>query len=436
VSLPVPNPAEHRQRLLAALGDDEAVLLVGAPHRTRSHDTEHRYRQQSDVWWLTGWPDPDVVVLIRPGQQPFTMFVQARDREQETWTGRRHGPEGAKARFGADVAWPIEDLDTQLPRLLQGVSTLHYAFGVDAAMDVRVQQAIGRAAKAARRNGLDVPETFASPARLIHELRLMKTESELALMRAAAAITAEAHVELMRMGRPGVNEHTLDAHLELAFRRSGGTGPGYTNIVAAGDNATILHYIENRDVIEDGELVLVDAGCEVAHYTADVTRTWPANGRFTPIQRAAYEHVLDAQRLCIEALRPGATWLAMHETAIRRLTEGMIDLGLLSGDVDDLIREEKFKKYYMHGTGHWLGIDVHDCGAYARGGRSREMAAGMVVTVEPGLYVPADDLEAPAELRGLGIRIEDDVLITPDGHEVLTAACPKSVADLEATCAR
>lgn len=435
-STPVPRAdfAAHRARLLARLDEDEAVLLFGSPERTRSNDTEYRYRPDSDVWWLTGWRQPEVAVFLRPGDTPLTMFVQARDPEAETWTGRRPGPEGAEARHGADAAFPMSDLAGELPRLLQGVRRLHHAFGRNAAHDRLLMRSIRKAAKAARKNGLDVPTTFHSPDHLVHELRLVKSEDELALLREAARRTCAVHTELMRTGRAGVGEDELERRLEAAFRGRGGTGPGYTPICAAGDNATILHYIDNDDVLEPGELVLVDAGGEVGFYTADVTRTWPVDGRFTPIQRQAYEIVLAAQHAAIDTCRPGRTFAEVHDAAVRVLTQGMVDLGLLEGDVDALIEDESFKRYYMHGTSHWLGLDVHDVGLYAREGRSRELGPGMVLTVEPGLYVPVDDEDAPEALRGLGIRIEDDIHVTEGDPEVLTAACPTDVDAIEEIC--
>jgi len=429
--------AAHRRAVLERLGDDEAMLLFGNPSHTRSHDTEFRYRPSSDVWWLTGFPEPACAVFLRPGREPYTLFVQARNPEMETWTGRRHGPEGARAVFGADAAWPIDDLADTLVRLLQGVRTLHVDLGHHPANDALVMGAIARVGKAARRNGLETPTAFVSPARTLHEVRLRKSEAEIAILRRAAAMSAEAHVACMRLGAPGVNEAALDAALEHAFRATGGSGAGYNNIVAAGDNATILHYVENNDTIEDGELVLVDAGGEIGFYTADITRTWPANGQFSAIQARAYAHVLAAQEAAIDQVRVGRRFSDVHDAAVRRLVEGMVDLGLVSGPVDKALRGTAWKRYYMHGTSHWLGLDVHDVGAYLDvDGRSRTLEPGMVLTVEPGLYVAIDDDKAPAELRGLGIRIEDDVLVTEADPDVLTAACPKAIHDLEAVCAR
>ena len=429
--------AAHRRAVLDRLGDDEAMLLFANPARTRSHDTEFRYRPSSDVWWLTGFPEPACAVFLRPGREPFTLFVQARNPEMETWTGRRQGPGGARDRFGADAAYAIDDLADTLVRLLQGVRTLHYEAGQDAANDALVTGAIARVGKAARRNGLFTPSAFVSPSRTLHELRLKKSEGELDLLRRAAELSAQAHLACMRLGAPGVNEALLDATLEHAFRATGGTGAGYNNIVAAGDNATILHYVENDDTIEDGELVLVDAGGEVGFYTADITRTWPANGRFSEIQARAYAHVLAAQEASIAEVRVGRRFSDVHDAAVRRLVEGMIDLDLIPGPLDKALRGTAWKRYYMHGTSHWLGLDVHDVGAYLDDdGHSRALSPGMVLTVEPGLYVAADDDKAPAALRGLGIRIEDDVLVTDGAPEVLTRACPKSIADLEAACKR
>jgi Xaa-Pro aminopeptidase len=434
--LPKPDFRAHRAALLDRLGPEEAVLLIGARTRIRNSDTEHRYRPDSDVWWLTGWPDPEVAVFLRPGEAPLTLFVQPRDREMEIWVGRRAGPEGAREQFGADQAFPFDALEAELGRLLQGVSVLHYAFAVQPDVDALLMRAIRKAAKAARRNGLSVPETFHAPSHLLHELRLHKLPDEIAVMRAAGELTGRAHRRVMELGAPGTREHVLDASLEAAFRSEGGTGPGYTSIVAAGDNACVLHYVTNSDVIEDGELVLVDAGGEVAHYTADVTRTWPANGTFTEAQRAVYDAVLEAQLAAIAMCKPGSTFDEVHQTAVHALTRSMVTLGLLQGEVDALIRDEKYKRYYMHGTGHWLGLDVHDVGVYGRHGQSRVLAPGMVLTVEPGLYIQPDDTEAPEHLRGIGVRIEDDVLITATGHEVLTASAPKLPDELERICAR
>ncbi len=431
---PEPDFAAHRTALLKSLAPDEAVLLLGSKHHIRNGDAEYRYRPHSDVFWLTGWEDPDVAVFLRPGDEAFTLFVQPKNKEREIWTGRRAGPDGARKQYGADAAFPISQLAKELPRLVQGVSKLHYAFALDPDTDALLMKSISTAARAARRNGLEVPETFHSPSRLLHELRLHKTESEVAVMREAARITGIAHRVAMADTQPGGFEYEIASLVDWTFKKNGGTGAGYESIVAGGANATILHYIRNRDELKDGDLLLIDAGCEYRYYTADVTRTFPVNGTFTEPQKRVYEWVLKSQLAAIELARTGHSFMEMHDAAIRVLTEGMVDLGLLSGDVDDLIKNDDFKKYYMHGTGHWLGLDVHDVGAYARDGGSRALQPGMVVTVEPGLYIAADDEDAPKELRGIGIRIEDDVLVTAGEPDVLTADIPKTVAEVEAAC--
>jgi len=426
--------AAHRARLLSHLAEDEAVLLFGGPHHLRNSDAEYRYRCDSDIYWLSGWEDPEVAVFLRPGEEPFTLFCQARDPEREQWTGIRPGPEGAIERWDADAAYPIDALAEHLPRLLQGVATLHYAFGRDHQQDLLLLGAIAKASKAARDNGLDVPETFQSPRLLLHELRLRKNEEELALLREASRITVKAHRAAMAWAAPGRSESEVESLIDFIFRREGGTGPGYTTIVASGANACVLHYISNADEIRDGDLVLIDAGCEYGYYTADITRTFPANGTFTEPQRRIYELVLKAQLAAIDEARAGRPYIAMHDAAVRVLTEGMVALGLLQGEVDTLIQEQTYKKYYVHGTGHWLGLDVHDVGAYGRKGESRALEPGMVCTVEPGLYIPPGDEEAPEEYRGIGIRIEDDVLVTEGEPEILTAGVPKTVEEVEAAC--
>jgi len=425
--------ADHRARLFDLLDADDAVLLFGAPHHIRNGDAEFKYRPNSDVFYLTGWEAPDVAVLIRPGaDHPFVMFVAGRDPAMETWTGRRWGPGGAKSRFGADEAYLYSALAEKLPDLVQGYRNLHYRFADDSDLDQLLIGALKSARRKARRNGMEVPDAFIDPARLLHELRLFKDPLEIEAMQRAADLTCAAHCAAMRATADGVMEFEIESIIDHTFRVGGGLGPGYTSIVGGGVNATILHYIQNNAALRAGDLVCVDAGCEYGFYTADVTRTWPVNGTFSADQAAIYQVVLDAQKAAIGQAVEGNTMRSVHQKAVRVLTEGMVKLGLLSGDVDDLIADEKFKKYYMHGTSHWLGLDVHDVGAYYTAGESRVLAPGMVITVEPGLYVAEDEEDAPAALRGIGIRIEDDVLITPGGNRVLTEAIPKTIADVEA----
>jgi len=315
-----------------------------------------------------------------------------------------------------------------------GPHELHHALGLDDQLDKMVGAALVRLRKLEKK-GKRPPRAVIDPSAGLHELRLHKRPEELATMRKAAQISSEAHVLAMKAGKPGAFEHELEAIINFEFRRRGGNGPGYTTIVGAGENATILHYIENRCAIADGDLVLVDAGCEYDHYTADITRTWPASGRFSPAQRRVYELVLAVQKQAVAMAQPGATIDEIHERCVKGLTEGMVALGLLEGPAADRIADGTYKKFYMHGTSHWLGLDVHDVGAYTRSGKARPLAAGMVITVEPGLYIAKDAADVPAEYRGIGIRIEDDVAITDSGNEVLTAMCPKEIDELEAICA-
>ena len=422
---------------MQAIGPSGVLVVRSLPERLRNGDAMFPFRQHSDVVYLTGFVEPSTTLVLRPGAESerVVMFVRPRDPEMEVWDGRRAGLEGARERYGADAAYPAAELAQRLPELLANHEELHYALGLDAEMDLLVASSIARLRKTEKK-GKRPPRAVVDPRITLHELRLHKRPEEIAALRRASEITSEAHVAAMLAGKPGTNEHELEAIINYTFRRMGSGGPGYASIVGSGANATILHYIENERVIEDGDLVLVDAGGEFDHYTADITRTWPANGRFSPAQRRVYEIVLATQKSAIELAVPGATVDQIHDHCVRQLTAGMIELGLLSGSVDDRIADSAYRKFYMHGTSHWLGLDVHDVGAYTRDGKARPLAAGMVITVEPGLYIAADAADVPAELRGIGVRIEDDVAITATGHDVLTASCPKEIAQLEELCRR
>jgi len=431
--------AEVVRRMRELSPGPSVAVFPATPVATRNHDVEHPYRAESDLFWLTGFEEPEAVAVLSTDGNPLTLFVRPRDREREIWNGRRAGVEGAKTVFGADQAFTIDELDKELPGLVGAAKTLYYRLGsVDAAFDAR----IGRLLQGLRmrgRSGAGAPLRIEDPGQIVHELRLHKSADELRAMRKAVELTRKAHVAAMAAGRPGTHEYELQALLEREFRGGGGRGWGYYPIVAAGANATVLHYNDNADEIRDGDLVLIDAGAEVDLYTADVTRTFPASGRFSPIQREAYSLVLAAADEAMAVVRPGETLDGLHERAVRVLTRGMVKLGLLpgDGDVDQLIKEGAFRHYYMHRTSHWLGLDVHDAGSYrGSNGDPRRLEPGMVFTIEPGLYVAADDDKAPAELRGLGIRIEDDILVTESGYENLTAAVPRNVADVEAACRR
>jgi Xaa-Pro aminopeptidase len=361
------------------------------------------------------------------------MFVRPRDPAAETWTGRRAGIEGAVRDYGAGAAFPSTELDTRLPEILSGVDELHFPFGREPTLDTMVTRTLGRM-RSAERRGRRAPTRLVDARLTVHELRLIKTPDEVEVQRRAAAITAEAHTAAMRAARPGVNEGEIEALIDYTFRRRGGTGPGYPTIVGGGANATILHYVENNAPLAAGQLLLVDAGCEVDGYTADVTRTYPVGGRFTEPQRRLYEAVLESQIAAVEAVKPGATIDGIHEQVVVALTRGLVNLGLLSGEVPALVESGAYKPFYMHRTSHWLGIDVHDVGFYSEEGVARPLVPGMVLTIEPGLYV-AEDADVPAEYRGLGVRIEDDILVTSTGHDNLTRDTPKTVAELEALTA-
>jgi len=427
--------AARRDALMQAIGPSAVAVVRSLPERLRNGDSFHPFRQISDLLYLTGFAEPDATLILRPGaeKERVVMFVRPRDPEMEVWDGRRAGIDGAKTQYGADAAYPASELPQRFGELIANCEELHFSLGLDDEMDLLVTHSIAKLRKTEKR-GKRPPRAVIDPNVAIHELRLHKRPEEIAAMREAAAISCEAHVAAMKAGKPGAGEHELEALINYTFRRKGGTAPGYATIVGAGENATILHYIENRCAIADGDLVLVDAGCEYHGYTADITRTWPANGRFTEAQRRVYQIVLDCQVEAVEMVRPGVTLDQLHELCVRRLTEGMVSLGLLTGNVDDLIKDQSYRKFYMHGTSHWLGMDVHDVGAYTHQGKARPLAAGMVITVEPGMYIATDAPDVPDGLRGIGVRIEDDVLVTATGHDVLTADCPKTIADIEATC--
>ncbi len=445
--------AAHRKTFVAAMaagGGGVAIFRTG-PEKVRNRDVHFPFRPDSDFWYLTAFPEPDAVAVLiaapdgedngAASSDRFVLFVRPKDPEMETWHGRRAGIDGATALYGADEAHSIDDLDAELPKLLRGAARLFYRTGDAGSEDFdrkllsSLQQMYART-----RDGVTGPATIVEPGTLLHEQRLVKTADEIAVLRRASVITVEGHRAVAAALNPGMYEYELEATVNGVFRRRGGWGPGYPSIVAGGDNATILHYTENDQPIADGALLLVDAGCEVDGYTADVTRCYPASGRFTDAQKALYEVVLEAELRGIGRVAPGNTFHSVHEEARRALIEGMLAIGLLTGSLDEVLEGGADQRFFMHKTSHWLGIDVHDVGKYWTDGAeadktSRPLQAGMVLTVEPGLYIAADDETAPEEFRGIGIRIEDDVLVTADGHEVLTGDAPKTIADVEAACA-
>ncbi len=425
------NYAARRAEFARQMGPDAVAVIPAALHATRNADTEYEYRQNSDFYYLTGFSEPEALLVLAPqAAEPVTLFVRPRDRTAEIWTGRRAGIEGAIADFGMSAAHPIEELTERLPALLVGATRLFYGFSQSERMDRTVLDGVGAARHSVRRGG-KAPQSFVEPGTILHEMRVRKGDDELAIMRRAAAASLAGHEAGMRATRPGLGEWQLEAIIEYHYRLAGAQDVAYPSIVAGGANATILHYNTNRDVLRDGELVLVDSGAEVDVYASDVTRTWPVNGKFSPEQRALYEIVLRAQKAGIERVRAGESYNAYHEAAVRVLTEGLVDVGLLSGSIDSLIEENKFFEFYPHRTGHWIGLDVHDAGRYKNDDDAyRPLEPGMVLTVEPGLYVQPDS-DVPERWKGIGVRIEDDVLCTAGAPEVLTAAIPKEIEDLE-----
>jgi Xaa-Pro aminopeptidase len=425
--------AERRKRFLDAMGTGAVAILQGARLVARSNDTDFPFRQDSDFHYLTGFDYPHAVAVLRTDGGPeYTLFVEPRDREREIWNGYRPGVEGAKADFGANEALPIDALDGELPRMLEHAERVLHMLGRDPKLDAKIAE-IFESLRKRSRQGLIPASQVVDPRSILHEMRLIKEPREIEILRRASAMTAEGHREAARLAHEGRFEYEVQAALEYAFRRRGSAGPAYGSICGGGKNATCLHYVANDQKLANGTLLLIDAACELEGYASDVTRTYPVGGSFSGAQRAIYEVVLAAQLASLDAAKPGATLPDVHAASVRKLTEGMIALGLLSGDVDDLIQSDAHRRYYMHGTSHWLGLDVHDVGPYTLGGKPRPLQPGMCFTVEPGLYVAADDEKAPRELLGIGVRIEDDVVITAGGHENLTAPhVPKHPADVEA----
>lgn len=426
--------AERREKLLQAIGDG-VLVLPSAPLAPRNQDVEHPYRQDSDLYYLTGFDEPESVLVLTNQHEEHRMvlFVRPRKREREIWDGPRAGVEGAMERFGADAAFPIAELADRLPEYLGNVKQLHYRVAQNEPIDAKVFACLNHLRRGGRR-GISAPEMIVDPSVHLHEMRLRKSEAELEVMRQAASITAEAHARAMKMARPGIHEYEIDAEILHVFRKHGCERPAYESIVGSGPNATILHYRAGNRILNEAELVLIDAGCELGYYASDVTRTFPVSGKLSGEQRALYEIVLRAQKASIEAVKPGVTLQQIHEGAVRILTEGLVGLGLLEGDVDSLVEEKKYEPFYMHRTSHWLGMDVHDVGHYFVDGKQRPLEPGFVLTVEPGLYVANDADAVDARWRGIGIRIEDDVVVTTTGPEVLTAEIPKEIDDIEAAC--
>ena len=422
-----PQLAEFIRRM----APKSVAIIPGAHDTRRSNDTHFRFRQDSDFFYLTGFEEPDSLTVIKPeADKKYTLFVRPRDPEREIWDGRRAGVEGAKSEFGADESFPIAEFESKLAEFLDGADILYYRLGVDRDLDDTIVREISRM-RSLNRKPIHPPQTIIDPATIVHELRVVKSEVEIAIMQTAADIAAEAHCEAMKAARPGMQEYQVEALIEQIFRRRGAAAPAYTSIVGAGPNATVLHYINNDGELRDGDLLLIDAGAEYKGYASDITRTFPINGRYTQAQRDIYDLVLKAQMACVEMVRPGTTHDQLKQHSIAVLTEGMVELGLLEGKPEELIKEKKYEKFYMHGLGHMLGIDVHDVGLYYYGKQSRALEPGVVMTVEPGIYIAPDSKDVPEKYLGIGVRIEDDVLCTNNGPRVLTNKVPKHAEEIE-----
>ena len=412
--------------------DSNAVaIFAAAPEAVRSNDTNYRYRPDSDMLYLTGFEEPDALIIIAPKREkPFTMFVRPKDKEREIWDGFRYGAEGAVASFGADEAFPINELPAKLGDYLNGVHTLYYCVGKYDEPDEIIFNEIRRL-RAGGRKKMFAPTHIINPTVIVHEMRLFKSPEELDIMQRAADISAAAHVEAMQTVKPGMNEFEVEAMMDYYFRKHGAGASAYGSIIGGGANATVLHYVSNNAPLNGGDLLLIDAGAELKGYAADITRTFPINGKFSKEQREIYDLVLETQVSCVDMVRPGVTNDDIKNHSIRMITEGLLRLGLLQGDADKIIEEKKYEAFYMHGLGHYLGIDVHDVGLYYIDGEPRPLEPGMVMTVEPGIYIGVDNQEVPAAYRGIGVRIEDDVVCTGNGPRVLTNKVPKNADEIE-----
>lgn len=429
----MPGRAEFRKRrkqLMGTMGEGAVAILPAAPERRRTRDIFHPYRQDSDFWYLTGFPEPEAVMVLVPGrrQAEYILFCRERDARQEAWDGPRAGPEGACERYGADDAFPIADLDDILPGLLEGRERIYYAMGRQPDFDRHVLDWVAHLREEGE-GGNEAHEIVALD-HVLQDMRSYKSRAEVDCLRRAAEISAGAHRRAMRACRPGMAEYEIEAEILHEFRRHG-VQPAYPSIVGGGANGCVLHYIDNRDVLNDGDLLLIDAGCEYDLYASDISRTFPVNGRFSRDQAALYELVLAAQDAAIAALRPGAGWNDAHAMVVETLTRGLLDLGILQGEHSELVESGAYRRFFMHRTGHWLGLDVHDVGEYRVDGHWRELEAGMVLTVEPGLYIPAGSPGVDERWWNIGIRIEDDVLITREGAELLSTGLPRTVEEVE-----
>ncbi len=426
----------RRRQIMRMMGSNSIAILPTAPEAVRNRDVQYPFRPDSDFCYLTGFPEPEAVAVLIPGrpQGEFILFCRERDPKKEQWDGFRAGQDGAIEQYGADDSFPITDLEDILPRMLEQCERVFYAMGCNPDLDRHLSEWVSDI-RCQSRLGIQGPVEFIALDHYLHDMRLYKSRSEIAAMRRAARISAAAHKRLMRECKPGMKEYELEAAFVHACACKGARQQAYPAIVGGGNNACILHYVDNSETLSEGDLVLVDAGCEMDYYASDITRTYPVAGQFSPVQRELYELVLEAQHAAIERVRPGNTWNDPHDAAVRVLTKGLVKLGLLKGRVNTLIKNKAYAKFYMHRTGHWLGMDVHDVGDYKIDGHWRQLEPGMVLTVEPGIYIPKGTRGVHKRWRGIGIRIEDDVLVTRNEPDVLTRDAPKTVDDIEALMA-
>ena len=424
---------KRRKQLMQRVGEGNIALIGSASVRTRNRDVDYPFRQDSDFYYLTGFNEPDALAVFIPGREQgeYILFCREFDETKALWEGAHSGLEGATKHYEADDSFPIDDLDDILPGMLENKTKVFYPMGRNSELDHSLLEWINHI-RSQSRTGVTAPGELVSLELMLHEMRLFKSAGELKLMRHAAEVSANAHVKAMQVCKPGMYEYQIEAEIIYHFIQNGLRYVAYPSIVAGGKNACTLHYTENADKLKSGDLLLIDAGAECDHYAADITRTFPVSGRFSEPQKQLYQLVLDAQAAALEQIKPGIAWNLAHEASVEVLTKGLVSLGLLKGRVKKLIKDEKYKQFYMHRIGHWLGMDVHDVGAYKINQEWRLLEAGMVLTVEPGLYIPADCNTVDEKWRGIGIRIEDDVLVTGQGYEVLTSAVPKTITEIEA----
>ena len=426
----------RRKHLMQIMGKDAVAILPAALVRMRNRDAEFQYRQDSDFHYITGFDEPEAVAVLVPGRDhgEYILFCRENDKKMETWNGLRAGQDGAIEKYAADDSFPIDDIDDILPGLLENKEKVYYTMGVRPDFDQLIIKWVNRLREQSRM-GIHTPSEFVSLDHQLHDMRLYKSAAEIKVMRKAAQISAKAHIKAMQFCKPGVYEYQLEAELLHTFMHGGARFPAYSTIVGGGKNGCILHYVENSEILKNGDLVLIDAGAEVECYAADISRTFPVNGKYSKEQRALYDIVLEAQLAAIEQVKPGNHWNDPHEAAIKVITQGLIDVGILKGKLETNIKKETYKDFYMHRTGHWLGMDVHDVGDYKVEDEWRVLEPGMVLTVEPGLYISADHDKVAKKWHNIGIRIEDDVLVTKDGHDVLSKDVLKHPDEIEALMA-